>query len=422
MLLRTCAFLAVFLTLACSRKRPSEAGYGAPRTGRWLVQLDLGGATLPFQIDIEQGEDGAYIMDLHNGDETIHVEDVELRDDTLLARMPLYDSEFIGILRSADRIEGNWHNYLKGLDYRIPFVAVHGPSPRFAGSKPPTMDLSGQWEVHFKPKDSDPYPAIGLFTQHTSGRTTGTFLTETGDYRYLDGVVSGDSLFLSCFDGTHAFLFKAKADSVGLHGEFRSGSHWRTDWVASRNPSFTLRNPDSLTFLREGYDMIDFQFPDLDGNMVSPKDQKYAGKTILVQIMGSWCPNCVDETKLLNELHSKYRTNGLEVISIAFEKYEDTERSLAALRRFREVLHVSYPILYGGRSSKEEATKKLPFLDHVMSFPTCIIIDHKGVVRRIHTGIYGPSTGAHYTTYKRSLEGFVEKLLQEARSTTTAQR
>jgi thiol-disulfide isomerase/thioredoxin len=192
--------------------------------------------------------------------------------------------------------------------------------------------------------------------------------------------------------------------------------------VAERNPEFTLRDPDSLTFLREGYDMVDFRFPDLDGNMVSPKDKKYQGKTILVQIMGSWCPNCVDETKLLNELHTKHGQNGLEVISIAFEKYEDPERSLAALRKFRDVLKVTYPILYGGRSSKEEAARQLPFLNHVMSFPTCIMIDHNGVVRRIHTGIYGPSTGAHYTKYKRSLEGFVEKLLLEARTTATAER
>jgi len=50
----------------------------------------------------------------------------------------------------------------------------------------------------------------------------------------------------------------------------------------------------------------------------------------------------------------------------------------------------------------------------VMSYPTCIMIDRNGKVRRIRTGIYGPSTGEHYTKYKRSLEGFVEELLAEA--------
>jgi hypothetical protein len=49
-----------------------------------------------------------------------------------------------------------------------------------------------------------------------------------------------------------------------------------------------------------------------------------------------------------------------------------------------------------------------------MSYPTCIIIDHEGKVRRIRTGIYGPSTGAHYEKYRRSLEAFLEGLLQEA--------
>ena len=35
-------------------------------------------------------------------------------------------------------------------------------------------------------------------------------MTETGDYRYLDGVVSGSKMYLSAFDGAHAFLFNKK--------------------------------------------------------------------------------------------------------------------------------------------------------------------------------------------------------------------
>jgi hypothetical protein len=44
-----------------------------------------------------------------------------------------------------------------------------------------------------------------------------------------------------------------------------------------------------------------------------------------------------------------------------------------------------------------------------MSFPTTIIIDKKGIVRRIHTGFSGPGTGQEYINYKIA----TEKLLDE---------
>jgi hypothetical protein len=86
---------------------------------------------------------------------------------------------------------------------------------------------------------------------------------------------------------------------------------------------------------------------------------------------------------------------------------------MAGLERFRTALEVPYPILYAGKASKEEAAAKMPFLNHVMSFPTCIMVDRSGKVRRIRTGIYGPSTGSHHAHYKRSLSTFVEELLRE---------
>ncbi len=404
--------LFVFFCCSCSQEQPQHA---PARTGPWHVSLDLGEVQLPFTFDLEQRDNGALRIHVRNGDETIVVDDIDRNGDSLVVRMPLYDSEFKGRTAGDGTLTGHWYNYLRGNDHRIPFTARAGEYPRFPDNRPAAVDLSGTWEVHFAPGTEDTYPAIGIIEQDKDGRATGTFITETGDYRYLEGSVSGDSIRLSCFDGSHAFLFAAALDGDSLLGRFWSGVHWQTTWVGVRNPEFTLRHPDSLTYLREGHDMVDFRFPDLDGEMVSPSDARFNGRTLLVQIMGSWCPNCVDETRLLNELYSAHHQDGLEVISVAFERQEDTLRALDGLRRFRDVLDVRYPILYAGRSGKGEASKKLPFLNHVMSYPTCIIIDHTGKVRRIRTGIYGPSTGTHYERYKHSLELFLVDLLDEAR-------
>jgi thiol-disulfide isomerase/thioredoxin len=412
MLLRQFSPVLIFpLVFSCSSPdlKPSN-----PRTGPWHVALDLGSAKLPFTFVLEQLPDSALRIHVQNGAEVIVVDDVEHFGDSIAVRMPLFDSEFKGRKDGDGRISGFWFNYLKGPDHKIPFTALAGEFPRFPVASPARMDPTGTWEVHFSPNSAESYPAIGLFEQMNDGRVTGTFLTETGDYRFLEGSVSGDSLRLSCFDGSHAFLFAALWTGDSLKGSFRSGNHWEEPWVAVRNPQFKLRDPDSLTYLREGYDMVDFRFPSIDGGMISINDPPFKGSVRVVQIMGSWCPNCVDETRLLNEIYDKHHADGLQVMSVAFERYQDTVRAMEGLRRFRDVLEVRYPILYGGMAGKGVAAERLPFLNHVMSYPTLIIIDHNGSVRRIRTGIYGPSSGAHYERHKRSLEVFVMNLLQES--------
>lgn len=420
-LMRSCGPFLLCLTLLCACASPDNVGLKAPphlRSGSWRMELDVrtgtdpGAVVLPFLFDLN-GDSGAWHMVVHNGAETIPVDDIRVGRDSIRIRMPLFDSEFVGYFGNDSLIGGFWHNYLKGPDYRIPFIARAGATDRFPEHARGRQDITGNWECHFAQNTEDAYNAIGIFHEE-GGRVTGTFGTETGDYRYLEGVTVGDSLFLSAFDGSHAFLFTAALHNDSIIGRFRSGIHSQETWTAVRNPDYKLRDPDSLTFLKEGYDMADFRFPGLDGDTVSPMDARHKGHVMMVQVMGSWCPNCVDETLLLDEMYSTYHDQGLDVIAIAFERYPDKERALRALRRFKEKLKVGYEILYAGEARKEVASAKLPFLDHVMSYPTCIFIDRAGKVRRIRTGFYGPGTGEHYEAYKRNLKAFIEHMLAES--------
>lgn len=384
------------------------------------MELDLNGQALPFQFDLTHDEDSSWEAHIHNGSEEIAVRDILVRGDSFLMRMPLFDSEFKGTLKGDSVIKGFWYNYLKGPDYRIAFTARAGRSERFKSRASSPADVAGTWEVYFSKGTPNVYNAMGLFQQQSGNRLTGTFVTETGDYRFLEGIVSNDSIKLSCFDGSHAFLFTALLNEDSLVGRYWSGTHWEEPWVAYRNANYQLRDPDSLTFLKEGYDMVDFSFPDLDGKFVSPKDPRFKGKVLMVQVMGSWCPNCVDETRLLNEMYATYEDRGLAVIAVAFEKSPEPKKALEGLKRFKSSLGITYPIVYGGLASKEKAAEKLPFLDRVMSYPTCIFVDRTGVVRRIRTGFYGPGTGSHYENYRRNLNLFVEQLLTEPLGQVTA--
>ncbi len=203
----------------------------------------------------------------------------------------------------------------------------------------------------------------------------------------------GDSLMLSCFDGSHAFLFHAVLRGDSFHGHYMSGVHWQEHWVAVRDANYELRDPDSLTTLREGYGMVDFRFPDLEGNMVARSDEAFRGKPMMVQVMGSWCPNCVDEARLLNEVHGKYHGRGLGDPRYRLREIRGPRTGARRAEALQENARGSNPVLYGGAASKEEAGNKLPFLDHLMSYPTCIFIDRNGMVRRIRTGFYGPWYG-----------------------------
>ncbi len=372
--------------------------------------MDLGGAQLPFQAEImeDNGKLQCYTI---NGEERIRADEFEVRGDSVFIRLPIFNTALIGKL-SNGTISGHYYDYSRKNDYRIPFYAEKGKTDRFDSTKKAEVNVEGKWKVEFSPGSDNEYQAIGQFEQR-GNKAFGTFLTTTGDYRFLEGIVAGDSLFLSCFDGSHVFLFKAKIDEESIVGDFWSGTHWQENWEGVRNEAYQLPDPTKLTFLKPGYSSVDFAFENMEGRMVSPHDEQYEDKVLVIQIMGSWCPNCMDETAYLVSLHEKFNAQGLEVISLAFEKSNNKETNLRSLKRLKEHFNVPYEILLAGMASKSEAAQKLPMLNHVLSFPTSIFIDRKGQVRRIHTGFAGPGTGEYYQEFVEETDQFVTQLLIE---------
>ena len=176
-----------------------------------------------------------------------------------------------------------------------------------------------------------------------------------------------------------------------------------------------LPSANELTFLKEGYDSLDFSFPDEDGNMVSLTDERFDNKVVIVQIMGTWCPNCLDESKYYTKYYQANAERGLEIVALAFEYAKTEDKAFASIKRLRDKLDISYPILLAqyGTSDKAKAQEKLPMLNHVLSYPTSIFIDKTGKVRKIHTGFNGPATGEKYEEFKTEFESFVGGLLQE---------
>jgi len=409
--------------------------YNVVPPGVWRATLDLEGqitevideptadvqfeevsdGKLPFTFEVIYDDPNTIHIEIINGSERIRVDDVTYGHnratgkDSIIINFPVFDS-YIMAYYEEDVIEGKW--YVNNREnYSIPFTAFHGENYRFTElKKEPIIDISGNWKAMFEVETEHPYPAIGEFKQE-GNYLTGTFRTETGDYRFLEGTVQANKVYLSCFDGAHAFLFEAKIlEDESMIGSFRSGKHYQTLWEAEKDENFELTDADSLNFLKEGYDTFGFSFENADGKTISLEN--YEGKVKLVQIFGTWCPNCRDETQYLVDYLAKNPNENLAVIGLAFERHKGQEKARAALNLYKEQLNIPYELLLAGYSDKSEASENLPMLNKVISYPTLIFIDRNNQVRRMHTGFAGPAT-SKYEEFVADFETYVQELLAE---------
>ncbi|WP_229968882.1 peroxiredoxin family protein [Pontibacter harenae] len=402
--------LAILATITACTSTTST--HNTIQPGTWRVSLQTQGQEIPFIMEAAE-DSGKTVLYLVNGEERILLDEIQQQDDSVKIGLHIFDADLIAKV-DGDKMAGRFVKNDTPEPYSIPFTAEHGKTNRFAENPAPAKyNYSGKWEVVFSDKEGSSYKAVGVFDQQGSD-VTGTFLTETGDYRYLEGQVDGEQLKLSTFDGNHAYLFKAKptADST-LQGELFSGMTGYETWAAKRNEQAQLASADTLTYLKEGYDELSFNFPNLNGEQVSLSDPKYDGKVVIVQLLGSWCPNCMDETKFLSPYYDQNKDRGLEIIGLGFERSPEFDKAAARLQKMKDRFDIDYDLLVAGVSDKEAAAKALPALNHVMSFPTTIFIGRDGKVRKIHTGFSGPGTGKYYEEWVTEFNKTMDQLLAE---------
>jgi thiol-disulfide isomerase/thioredoxin len=380
--------------------------------GTWFGFLQLNTATvLPFLMTLSEdnGSDGFQIISIHNGEEKFVLYGNKSSPDSIDYVFPNFKS-FIRIhLDSKTEMSGFWYNKAKSDHYKIPFKAIFSPENSDTINVPDYF--TGKWATVFEPNSENGEPALGVFEQKGS-LLIGTFLTETGDYRFLAGKNDGKTFELSCFDGSHAFLFTGNlsAGKDSIQGRFYSGNHWVSDWIAAKNKQSQLRNPDSITFVVNNLPVI-FDLKDIYGKDYHYPNADTKDKVVIIQIMGTWCPNCLDETLFFKKLYEKYHKDGLEIISIGYETPKTSERRVAAIRKLKENHDLDFTFLEGGFADKHIAETKFNMLNEIVSFPTTIFIDKDGKVVLIHTGFSGPGTGEYYTKYTEKTEKLIKELL-----------
>lgn len=380
--------------------------------GKWRGEFIVSDQEFPFIFEaVNTATDSATVY-LINGSERVPLNGLYYSGDTVVIPIEAYDAKLTGIIKDGV-FDGRFiKQYIEG-DEGVPFSALKTDAPRFKkATNPTTVSLAGKWDIDFISEKGDTTHNVGIFNQDND-ILTGSILTNAGDLRYLEGALTDDGFQFSAFAGLSPYLIEGKFEGDdNFTGEFYT-TRGTTKLIGKRNAEAALADPYSLAYMKKGFDHLDFTFPDLEGNNVSLSDPKFKDKVVIVSILGSWCPNCLDEMEYLSPWYKENKDRGVEIIGLAFERKDDPEYVKTVLSRLVDRYDTTYDILFAGKLGDDATAKALPQVSKIMGYPTTIFIDKKGKVRKIHTGFNGPATGLFYEEFKQDFNKVVDDLLAE---------
>jgi thiol-disulfide isomerase/thioredoxin len=121
-----------------------------------------------------------------------------------------------------------------------------------------------------------------------------------------------------------------------------------------------------------------------------------AGKVVVVNVWGSWCGPCVDETPHLQQVWQSYSTAGKPVAFVGI----DIKESAATAAAFLKANNVTYPSLSDSGSGGQPM---LALQGKAAATPSTLVLDRKG---RIAARVLGATTVS-------TLTGLVDDVLAE---------
>lgn len=382
----------------------TTAGGPSP-AGPWRAAIDLAGGTLRFSLQLEEVASG-WKGDLCNGPACQPLSLVRVAGDSVRLEIGDYAAA-IEARWHGDSLVGFYHNVGNHGPRVIPFRAARG---RWSIARAPST-LVGQWDATWL-TDWSTSPRILEFRQGADG-LEGTVISNSGDYGLFSGSMDGDSISMSHFDGSFVYLLTFRQSGDTLRGTFHAGLRGETRWIATRSTGSPHLTPPTEVTKAATDAPFTFAFPDLEGKLVTNLDPRFTGKVVIVDLFGTWCPTCQDQAPLLVSLTESYGDSGLAVVGLAYEVSGDTAVDAPLVRRYRDKYGITYPLLLAGRNVPESQAETQPQLEGFTAFPTTLLIDRQGRVRRIYAGFYGPATGERHDALVREIRTEVEQLLRD---------
>ncbi|MDR1610677.1 MAG: TlpA family protein disulfide reductase [Candidatus Symbiothrix sp.] len=406
--MKTKHYLFFLMILSACTPRSGEPW----QDGIWRGELTVAdNKQAPFLFEVENADTDSTIVTLINGEERVPLTSVAYYADTAIILIESFDALILTKI-SRDSMEGRFFKNYIDDDEGIPFRAERGRTSRFEPvARPASIPIDGKWDVFFIGQ-SDTSHNVGIFSTENQ-IVTGSILTNSGDLRFLEGIVTENGVKLSAFSGLSPYLIEIRfLDENTFEGEFYTAKGI-TKLTGVRNEKAALDDAYSLTKMKRGFDRLHFQLPDMNGKLVSLSDEQYKEKVVIVSILGSWCPNCIDEAKFLAPWYKENKDRGVEIVGLAFERKADFDYAKETISHLKKAEDIRYDILFAGKAAPATIAEVLPEIEHFSSYPTTIFIDKQGKVRKIHTGFSGPATGLFYKEFQAEFNALVDSLLAE---------
>jgi thiol-disulfide isomerase/thioredoxin len=422
-----------FSCTALAQSSPSPSDFAC----LWSAQLTASrpGAgdsyKVPFNLLIERtaiGRTGLRAA-LLNGSDRIEFSSIVQQGSEVTLRLDQYDATLSAHCLPGQKfcktLEGSYVRQKGSSLSRYAFSAtcarpVPDPAPHPATHSATQLSVASDWRFAFtdssgKPDSETNVPAH--FTQNAS-HVEGTIAPVSGDYGTLSGELSEGKdtvLRLSRFDGIHALALDGHFVSPDrIEGVFHVAAGEALSFVATRTASASegFVEAEQLTTVENPATPFLFHAVDASGSTITQNDSRFRGKVVLLDIFGTWCPNCHDEAPVLQALYAQFHARGLEIVGLSYEYVDDRARSLRLLEVYRRKYSIGFPLLLAGTTDAGQIAGTLPQLRNFGAYPTTIFLDRHGRVQLIHAGFSGPVTG-RLDEVKQSFERTIVKLLDE---------
>ena len=384
---RTLPILVLAAFMACNPSLPPNETW----RGSAII---ADGRQIPFVLHLDT-ESTPPSADFLISDERTPVPEVVLNGDSVHLIIAEYDAAF-RLVWDGTQLRGRYERYRSdttGFEVSAaPFVP-----PADAQPPPPSHPLSGAFTV-FRPTrgGSDSSNSAVFWTRGDS--VFGTIVAPSGDDGLFAGTQSGDTVRLARFTGWQSlFLELVRKDDTWEGLRFMRENSPSSFSLRPRVESIDGGDHALETRLRKGLRHFTFEGVTPEGDTVTSSDERFRGKALIVDIMGTWCHNCLDGAPILQNIYEEYRSEGLEIVSLAFELRDDLRSGLRNIRIFSERHDLTFTMLYCGDLSEQNVEQRITQqLENFGAYPTALFIDKNGTVVDIHEGFKGPGTGAGY--------------------------
>jgi peroxiredoxin len=399
---RAAALLLFTATFGFAAETPSLSG-------RWDATVTANGVEVPFPFEIVQ--DGSTVKgSFFNGELRITSTAGRFENGSLELSFDQYGSTLIATFQD-DQLAGE---YRRATRAPFPFKAKRASAASSTAADAPS--IAGTWIVQAKSNKGE--SAWRFLVEQNGGNVTATILRVDGDTGTLTGSYQNGLFVLSHFSGARPLRLEVKPAADGTLTLKQNND---PELVAARPETARAKeigvptDPGEHTRMKDPSEPFRFSFPDLQGQIVSNTDEKFRGKVLLVNISGSWCPNCHDEAPFLASLYRKYQPQGFEVVTLSFE--EATQQpALKRLHAFIANYGIGYTVLVAGEP--EQLKEKVPQAEGLDAFPTSFLIGRDGRVREVHAGFPSPGSGEFYKQAEQDVTTEVERLLAEGATTS----